>query len=142
MFTVNEFAVPSPIHGNMQSGVGFVKVGWDKFHNDRFGTDIGVKVGYAESFFSTDVNKINGNNPWRVSSTNVETTLGLILTADERNSYRLVVGHGVSGFGFDPEMIGLASNEGYDPANFDKLTHYFLIGFGYTYYFGQRSSRE
>lgn len=142
LFTINEFAVPSPVYGNMQSGTGFLKIGWDKFHNDRFGTDVGVKVGYCENLIFTDVNKANGINPLRITSTNVETTLGLILTADERNSYRLVLGHGVSGFGFDPAFIGLESTEGYNPANFNKLTNYFIVGFGYTFYFGQRSSTD
>ena len=142
LFTINEFAVPSPVYGSMQSGTAFVKVGWDKFHNDRFGTDLGVKVGYSENFMATDKNKENGINPFRISSTNVETTLGLILTANERNSYRLVIGYGVSGFGFKPEMIGLESNEGYEPESFNKLTQYFIIGFGYSFYFGQKSSTE
>lgn len=142
LFTINEFKVPSPVYGNMQSGTGFMKIGWDKFHNDRFATDVGVKVGYTEHFVFTDVNKANGNNPWRVNSTNLEATLGLILTADEKTSYRLVLGYGGYGFGFKPEMIGLASNEGYNPANFSKPTQYFILGFGYTYYFGQKSASD
>lgn len=142
LFTINEFHVPSPVYGNMQSGTGFMKIGWDKFHNDRFATDVGLKVGYTENFFATDVNKQNEVNPWRVNSTNVEGTLGLILTADEKTSYRLVLGYGAYGFGFKPEMIGLASNEGYDSASFNKVTQYFIVGFGYTYYFGQKSASD
>ncbi len=140
LFTVNEFAVPSPIYGNIQSGTGFLKIGHDKFHTDQFATDIGVKVGYSEHFVLTDVNKANDKYPLRLNSTTVETTLGLILSVDERNSYRLVLGHGIHGFGFDPYMIGLDSNEGYDPEGFNKLTQYFLVGFGYTLYFnGQKT---
>lgn len=146
LFTINEFAIPEQRDGNMQVGAAFLKVGWDKFHNDRFGTDFGVKLGYAENMFSTKnpnvVQEISEPLFKRISSTNIETTLGLILTADERNSYRLVLGHGVSGYGFKPEYIGLKSNEGYDVASFNKLTHYFIIGFGYTYYFGQKSSTD
>lgn len=142
LFTVDEFAVPSPIYGNMQSGTAFIKLGYDKFHSDRFATDFGVKLGYTEAFFSTDVNKENGVNPVRASSGNIESTVGLILTADERNSYRLVLGYGFQGFGFQPSMIGLQSNEGYDPSDFNKITQYFMLGFGYTYYFGQKSSTE
>lgn len=142
LYTINEFSVPSPVYGNIQSGTGFVKIGWDKFHNDRFGTDVGVKMGYTEHFISTDVNKKNGVNPWRLNSTNVEATLGLVLTADERTSYRLVLGYGTYGFGFRPEMIGLESNEGYDVEDFSKISQYFIIGFGYTFYFGQKAAAD
>lgn len=145
LFTVNEFAVPSPIYGSMQTGSGFLKVGYDKFHTDRFATDVSVKVGYSENIFNTyRLNEFDEKirNFYQTSSVNIESTLGLILTADERNAYRLVLGHGVSGFGFRPEMIGLESNEGYDESEFTRLTNYFIVGFGYTYYFGQKSSTD
>ena len=83
----------------MQSGSVFLKLGYDKFHNDRFATDYGVKFGYTEKFLSTDVNKENGVNPVRVSDHGAEATIGLILTADERNSYRLIFGYGLQNFG-------------------------------------------
>lgn len=142
LFTVDEFAVPSPVYGNMQSGSVFLKLGYDKFHNDRFATDYGVKLGYTETLFSTDVNKEIGVNPVRVSGPGAEATIGLILTADERNSYRLIFGYGLQNFGFNPSMIGLESNEGYDPGEFDRITQYFCLGFGYTFYFGQKSSTD
>ena len=52
----------------MHTGVGFVKVGWDKFHNDRFATDFGVKIGYSENYFTTDLNKAQEVNPIRVDA--------------------------------------------------------------------------
>jgi hypothetical protein len=137
LFTVNEFAVPDEIYGNIQTGSGFISVGWDKFHNDRFATDVSVKFGYAENFILTDVNEANGIYPLRVSSTMIEPSLGLILAVDEFNSYRLHVGYTIYGYGFKPYMIGMQSNEGYDPSGFSKLTQFLLIGFGYTYYFNE-----
>jgi len=142
IFTVNEFKVPSPVDGNMQMGSAFLKIGWDKFHTERFATDFGIKYGYTEGFIFTDVNKAEGNNPRRFNSTNMEATLGLILTADERNSYRLVLGYGGYGYGFDPKVLGLKSDETYNVEDYSKLTQYFFVGFGYTYYFGQKSSTE
>lgn len=134
LFTINEFRVPSPVFGQMHSFGAFGKVGWDKFHNERFATDIGVKIGYSEHFIDTDKNADNGINPVRVNSVNIEPTLGLILSANERNSYRLVVGYGIQGFGFGPERIGLETIEDWNPEDFIKPTQYFIIGFGWTLY--------
>lgn len=142
VFTINEFKVPSPVDGNLQIASAFLKVGWDKFHNERFATDFGFKFGYSEGFFFTDVNKSEGTNPRRFNATNMEATLGLILTADERNSYRLVLGYGGYGYGFDPKVLGLKSDETYTSEDYAKLTQYFFVGFGYTFYFGQKSSTE
>lgn len=134
-FTINEFSVPSPVFGGVHSGSAFVKVGWDKFHNDRFATDFGVKVGYTQNYFTTDLNKENDVNPVMIQSSFTEATASFILSADSRNSYRWIVGYGIQGFGFQPKNIGLTSNEGYDPDSFNKLTQYLVVGFGYTYYF-------
>lgn len=134
-FAVNEFKVPSPVYGGMHSVGGFVKLGWQKFLSDRFATDIGLKVGYMQQYFDTDRNDSLGVNPLNVNCFYIEPALGLILTADEQNSYRFFASYGWSGFGFKPSMIGLETFGGYDPSEFDKLTGFLIIGFGYTHYF-------
>jgi len=134
-FAVNEFKVPEPVFGGMHSGGVFVKAGWEKFHSERFATDIGIKVGYSQSYFVTDKNDSIGVNPFQVNSFYVEPTLGLILTADEFTSYRLFVSYAFEGFGYTPQMIGLETFGGYDPAEFDRTTAFLIIGFGFTYYF-------
>lgn len=139
-FAVNQFAVEDPVYGGIHSGGAFMKVGYDKFYTDRFAMDFGVKVGYMDHFILTDANAALGVNPLRVNSTLVEPTLGLILTADERNSYRLNIGYSIYGYGFRPTMLGLDSNGAADPAKFNNLTQYFYVGFGYTLYIGVKSS--
>lgn len=136
LLTINEFKVETPVRGNMQTGCVFLKIGWDKFHNDRLATDFGVKIGYAQSYFSTDKNKALGVNPIQFNKILIEPTAALILSADERNSYRWCISYCINGFGFSPQTIGLADNSGYDPSNFKKLTQYLVVGFGYTFYFG------
>ncbi|MDG1333205.1 MAG: hypothetical protein P8P74_12800 [Crocinitomicaceae bacterium] len=134
-FTINEFSVPSPVFGGVHSGTAFIKVGYDEFHNDRFGTDFGLKAGYSHTFFDTDLNKDEGVNPVDIGSTYAEFTTAFILTANEKSSYRWIIGYGMQGFGFSPQQIGLETNGGYDPANFKRITTYLVVGFGYTYYF-------
>ena len=142
LFTVNEFSLPasSPVSGQIQTGAGFVKIGWDKFHNNRFATDFGVKIGYSMNFVTTDANEALEIGPVQMDAVLIEPTLGLILTADEQNSYRLNIGYCIQGYGFSPYRIGLQSNVGYETAEFNKLTQYLVVGFGYTYYFRDKKN--
>lgn len=139
-FTVNQFSVESKVFGGIHSGGGFVKVGYDKFYNDRFAMDFGVKLGYMDHFILTDLNKASDQYPVQVLSSLIEPTVGFILTADERNSYRLNLGYSIQGYGFRPQTLGLESNSSYDPENFSTITQYFYVGFGYTFYFGIKAS--
>lgn len=134
-FEVNQFKVPEPIDGGFHSAGAFVKVSREKFHTDRFGTDMGVKVGYTKNFISTDLNKTLGQNPQQVDAVYIEPCIGLILTADEFTSFRLHVGYAIQGFGFRPDLLGTQMDGGYDEAQFQKSTQYLIVGFGFTYYF-------
>lgn len=135
LFTINEFSINEENFGEIHTGAAFLKVGWDKFHTDRFATDFGVKFGYSMNFANTDLNKVAGVNPRIINSTIIEPTLGLILAADERNSYRWNIGWCIQGYGFSPNTIGLPTNGLYDPTKFNKLTNFLVVGFGYTHYF-------
>jgi hypothetical protein len=137
IFTINEFSVPIEVVGQVHTGAAFVKVGWDKFHTERFATDIGVKVGYSQNYASTDINKANGLNPIQVDAIIIEPTLGIILAANEKNSYRWSIGYAIQGYGFRPSMIGIDTNDGYNADNFNKLTQSLVVGFGWTYYFNK-----
>lgn len=138
-FTVNEFNTPSQIHGGMNSMGPFLKFGHEKFHTNRFATDIGVKYGYTFNTFSTDSLKSQNMNPERTQSGFLEGTIGLILTADEFNSYRWIFSYAIYGFGFKPWQVGVTGDAGYDPSGFDVATQFFTFGFGYTYYIHDRS---
>jgi hypothetical protein len=134
-FAINEFKVPVPVYGGMHSGGVFLKAGWEKFHTDRFATDLSLKFGYTQNYFDTDRNDSIGGNPLQVNSTYLEPSVSFILTADETSSYRLIIGYGFQGFGYKPSMIGLETFGGYDPKEFDKTTSFLIVGFGFTYYF-------
>lgn len=134
-FAINEFKVPKPTYGGMHTGGIFIKAAWEKFHTDHFATEVGVKFGYTQTYFVTDRNDSIGVNPRQVNSTYVEPCISLILTADERSSYRLVVSYAFQGFCFRPDLLGLETLGGYDESEFSKGTSFLIVGFGYTYYF-------
>ncbi len=141
-FDVNEFNVPDSIRGGMHSMGAFIKVSHEKFHGERFGTDIGLKFGYTANLISTNLNRQNGVNPVYVGGAYIEPCVGLILSADEATSYRFHIGYAIQGFGFNPKQLGTNQTAGYQTSEFGKSTQYFIFGFGFTYYFGNKNSVE
>jgi len=139
-FDVNEFNVPDSIRGGMHSMGAFIKVSHEKFHGERFGTDIGVKFGYSANLITTNLNRQKGQSPVYVGGVYIEPCIGLILSADEQTSYRLNIGYAIQGFGFDPKQLGTDQTGGYNPSEFSRATQYFIFGFGFTYYFGNKTS--
>ena len=135
-FKLNQFKINEKINGGAHSIGGFVKVGYEKFHSMRFGTDIGLKLGYGQTIFVSDSNSVMGG-PQRRNAPYVEPTFALILTANEFSSFRFVVGYAIQGYGFRPGFLGYTSDGGYDPARFSTATQYFTFGFGFTYYINQ-----
>ena len=141
-FAVNEFSLPSAVYGGMHTLVGFLKLSHEKFWGERFGTDFGVKFGYAHSMLKTDALLTQGIRLNVLQSTYIEPILGLILTSDEANSYRLTIGYPFYGFGFKPWTIGVDSELGYRDENWSRISSFLTIGFGYTHYFNGKSSGD
>jgi hypothetical protein len=134
-FAVNEFKVPKKVYGGMHCGGVFAKVGWEKFHSDHFATDVSIKMGYTQNYFVTDLNDSIAGGPIQINAAYLEPCVGLILTADEFSSYRLVIGYSFQGFAFRPDMIGLESFGEYEPKELSPVSTALIIGFGYTHYF-------
>jgi hypothetical protein len=134
---INPFKVPAsePAVGGLHGGGAFVKVSHEKFHGDQFATDFGVKFGYTQTYFITDLNETKLGKPLMVNSVTISPMLGLILSVDEFSSYRFTLGYSLQGYGFSPHRLGISTNGGYDVASFEKPTQYLVFGFGFTHYF-------
>jgi hypothetical protein len=141
-FAVNEFSLPSAVYGGMHTLVGFLKLSHEKFWGERFGTDFGMKFGYAHSMVKTDALQTQGIRLNVMQSTYIEPILGFILTSDEANSYRLTIGYPFYGFGFKPRTIGVDSELGYGSENWNRISSFLTVGFGYTHYFNGKSSGD
>jgi hypothetical protein len=137
-FTLNEFKVTEKIKGGVQMGSLFAKVGQEKFHTSNFGTDVGIKAGYNFSFFNSDSLISQGNRYQTIGNFYIEPQVGIMLTMDENTTIKLAVGYVFQDFGFQPSYMGLSSNNGFDPSNFNRSTQYLTIGFGYAHYFKNR----
>ena len=134
-FSLNEFKIAEANKGGILMPSAFVKVGHEKFHSSNFGTDFGLKVGYTMNYFKSDSIVINEDKLRQVGSLYFEPTAGIMLTIDERTTIKFVVGYVIQDFGFRPTLIGLSTDEGFDPTTFETPTQYITVGFGYTHYF-------
>lgn len=137
-YSINEFRVPEPLDGVMNSYGGFLKFGYEKFYSTRFAMDFSVKVGYNWHVLSTDLNKKLNGGPNRFDSGFVEPTVGFIVSATEHSSYRLTIGYTFQGYAFSLDRMGTLMNGGYEQAELSKATQFITFGLGYTYYFGNK----
>lgn len=135
-FKANEFKTPEKVVGGIHNAGAFVKIGYEKFHSMRFGTDAGIKLGYASTIFSTDKNRAK-DGPVVIDGVYIEPNFALVLTASEFTSYRFVVGYTFQGYNFNTSQLGINSKGGYSDADFRKGTQFMTFGFGFTYYFKQ-----
>lgn len=135
-FNVNEFKNNIDMAGGLHIAGLFAKVGREKFYGN-FGVDYGVRIGYTANFFDTNTNQEALGKPFVNDGAFVEPTLGLSLMATENTSFRLSLGYALHSFKFSPNQMGTENFSGIEPSRLDKITSYFTIGFGYSYYFGK-----
>lgn len=136
-FNVNEFKNNIGMSGGAHIAGVFGKIGQEKFYGN-FGLDYGVRIGYTMNFFDTNKNKEILGRAYTNDGGFVEPTLGLALMANENTSFRLALGYAFHAFQFQPHQMGLEKFSGIDPSRLNKITTYFTIGFGYSYYFGKK----
>jgi len=141
---IDKFKIPNaePVKGGMHSGGVFLKVSHEKFHNEQFATDFGVKFGYNKNYFETDYNDTIYGKAQTVNSFSVTPTLGFILSVDEFTSYRFTIAYAVNNFGFSPSRLGMNTNGGFDPSKFSTFTQCAIFGFGFTHYFSKNKPTD
>lgn len=137
-FQINEFKIASPAFGGMHTPAVFIRLGQEKFHTPNFGTDWGIKFGYAMNFIGTNLNRAKGIDPLMVESTYTEPYFALVLMSDEQSAFKFNFAYGFYGFSFSPYKLGFDSSIGYDPQNFKGSTSYLSVGFSYIHYFRMR----
>jgi hypothetical protein len=151
-YAVNQFRVTQKIVGGLHHFVAFLKLGHEKFWTERFGTDIGCKVGYSEDYFYSDLLFDQGMQYRRLQGVYVEPNISFVLTSDVNSSYRFILGFPFYNFQFKPWTLGegswVYSTTGgdnntpgiYDENSSQRNAISFIVGFGYTFYFNGKKS--
>jgi len=139
-FSINEFRVPEPLDGVMNTFGGFVKIGHEKFYSTRFAMDFALKVGYNYYSIDTDLNDLKRGGPYTFDAGFVEPLVGFIVTATEHSSFRLTVSYTFQGYTFSPYKLGTEMNGGWEPKEFNRSAQFLTFGLGYTYYIGKNNN--
>ena len=134
-FNVNEFKNNIDMTGGVHLAGVFAKIGQEKFYGN-FGIDYGLRFGYSANIFATNTNEVAIGKPYVDEAVFIEPTLGLILMATERTSFRLALGYAIHDFEFSPNQMGLEEFSGIKDSKLNSRTSFFTVGFGYSYYFG------
>ena len=151
-YSINQFRVSQKIVGGQHHLAGFLKIGHEWFWTDRFATDIGIKVGYSEDYFLSDLLQANDVIYRKLNGIHFEPTASFVLSSDVNSSYRLIIGFPFYNFQFNPWTLGegswnystLGSDNNtpgvYDEIDSQKNAVGLVIGFGYTFYFNGKKS--
>jgi len=137
-FGINEFRVPEPLSGKMQSMGGFVKIGYEKFYLTRFAIDVSVKIGATNQWIATDLNDKKRGGSYKFSTTYIAPTIGLILTASEHSSYRFTVSYAFEDFSFAPRQLGTDMTGKWSDEELLKKSKILTVSLGYTHYFNKK----
>ena len=137
-YTVSEFKVPQKTTGGANTFGGFVEIGWTKWQTPRFGLEFSLKTGFAQHVFITGLTRETGIQ--RVTAPFVQPTISLVLAADEAVAYRWILGYNIDGFDFKPYHLGMNTMDGYSESDLSKPSQSLLVGFAFTYYFGNERS--
>lgn len=137
-FTVNEFRLPGQVNGGITTVGGFGKIGFEKFFTPKIVADFGVKAGYSYSFSKTSATLAKIGKAHEYDAPYIEPMINLYLMADEQSGFSLSIGYVFRGVKFNASHIMVDEITGYEPEEFGAITQFFVFGFGYTYYFGNK----
>lgn len=135
-FTVNQFKNKIDLRGGIHFGGMYGKIGIEKYYG-QFGIDIGIRAGY--NMMASVTNKCKeANEGLKIFDGGfIEPVINLGLLADEQSSFYLNLTYSFHTFKFQPYHVCEDDFSAYSPEGLDKITSYFVIGFGYSFYFGQ-----
>lgn len=135
-FTVNQFKNNIDLRGGIHFSGVYGKIGIEKYYG-QFGIDIGVRAGYNIMASVTNKCKELNGGPSLFDGAFIEPVINLGLLADERSSFYLNLTYALHTFKFQPYHVCEDDFSAYSEEGLDKITSYFVIGFGYSFYFGQ-----
>lgn len=136
-YTVSEFKVPQKMNGGIHIVGGGLEVGYSTWQGKRFAVEFGMKVGAAHYMFRTDSTRTLGNR--QLTAMYYEPNVQFVLMADEAVAYRWIMGYNFAGYAFRPDMVQ-STWGGYKLQDLGASTQSIVIGFGITYYLGNKRS--
>jgi hypothetical protein len=137
-FQINKFKTPQLVFGGLHINSPYVKIGYDKFYSERFGTEINCRIGYSMlSYFSDSLKRLGSKN-YNKQNYSIEPSFALVLTGSKNTSYKWIFAYAFLAQDFNLNHIGLNANAGYVGNDLTNPIRYLSFGFSFSHYFRQR----
>lgn len=142
-FVLNPFAINNVNwNGGIHIPSAYAKLGYEKFTSDRFSFNFSVRGGYAMmmSVHGNDSCQVEtGGSPYMVNTYFVEPQIELMLLTEKfsAHGFSFVLGYDFVFTDYGPEYLCLGAFPGQENEDYEGITRFLSIGFGYRRYFGR-----
>jgi hypothetical protein len=139
-FTLNSFAFNNAdISGSYHMPGAYVRLGYEKFTNDRVSLSASVRSGYSFLLSVNDSCRAVNGGPHVEQSLFVEPEVEILVLLDEvsPHAFSFVVSYSIYFDEFEVKELCMQDVPNVLPEDFSGITRFLSIGFGYRYYFGR-----
>ncbi len=140
-FTLNSFAFSNTaISGGMQSPGAYAFLGYEKFTTERISFTGSIRGGYSFLMNFNDSCKVNHGGQHISESLFVEPQVEMVMLTDKvsEHGFSMVLGYSFYFHEFSNEDLCMKDISTLFEEDYQGITRYFSIGFGYRYYMGRR----
>ena len=132
-FRVNQYKSNLDLLGGSHFNSVFGKLAYEKYYG-QFGLDIGLRAGYNAILSVTNKCQELGENYVLDNSFYLDPVVNLALMVDDKSSFYLNLTYSICNFQFSENLI-CQDLSVYSEEGLNHMTTYFVIGFGYSYFF-------
>jgi len=139
-FTLNSFAFPNTaISGGMQSPGAYVVLGYEKFTTERISFTGSIRGGYSLLMNFNDSCRVNLGKQQISQSFFVEPQVEMVMLTDKvsEHGFSMVLGYSFYLHEFTNEDLCMNKIPSILAEDYEGITRYLSIGFGYRYYMGR-----
>lgn len=138
-FTVNPSTVPAGWTGGVYLPAVYGRLGYEKFTTDRVSVSAWGKVGYAAMMGVGDSCKAKLGGPFVEGAFFFEPQVEICLLTEKggANGFSFVLGYNFYFSNFRPEYLCVDGITNLTDVDYEGITRFLSIGFGYRHYLGQ-----
>lgn len=139
-FITNPFALNNAEwRGGVHMPSAYGKIGYERFITERFSLNVSARMGYTMMVSTNDSCKVKLGKPFTESAFFLEPQIELLFTTEKESphGFSLVVGYVFNGARFGPDYLCLESIPNVLEEDYQGMTRFLSIGFGYRYYLGR-----
>ena len=140
-FTINPFAFNNTdIGGGMQMPGAYLHVGYEKFTTERVAFSFSARGGYSLLMAFNDSCRVVHDGQHINSTYFLEPQVEMVMLTDKNSEhgFSMVLGYALYFHQFQSEDICVSTISELLPENYEGITRYWSIGFGYRYYLGRK----